>query len=81
MTARHDDPDDAEDVAGEAYDRWHNGLMRPLWRDATEAHRETWREHIQHARPRLTVAGRGKFNVLVARVRAEREARRRGEVA
>lgn len=36
-------PRDVDDRLGEALRRWRHGLIRPLWRDMTEADKEGWR--------------------------------------
>lgn len=34
---------DIDDRLGEALRRWRHGLIRPLWRDMTDADKEGWR--------------------------------------
>lgn len=89
MTARYDDPDDAEDVAGEALYRLKHGLMRPLWRDLESEGdwvREEWRQsYLRLLAPSLFSDARKdtrlrKCREHSARVIAERRARLKGEV-
>lgn len=68
MIPRHDDPDDAEDVAGEALRRFFNGALRPLWRDAPSETHDRWRGYAKQVAD------------TTARVIAERRARLKGEV-
>ena len=81
MTARYDDPDDAEDVAGEAYRRWITGLKRPLWRDHSDAHRLHWHAKAAAERSRLPSVEQHSITLFCDRVRSERQARQKGDVA